>query len=245
MKLSTFLKPIISESEWQDAHDRLKRQEIVDWLASAKIRDYSIAIRENEFVINVENSVRLKADYLPLDDDNMCYLPYKFGEIRGSFIIIGNGREKLRSLKNGPTDVLDNYSVAGLWLENKSLEGIPISVNGKCDLSENLLTNWEGLPTRCEELLVNGNKITSFAGISKNWSGSYLFCDQIEKGVLELLDVKDLETVGFVAKPWFAPAGGQNKTAKEIINTHLAGAKDAFDMQSDFIDAGLADWVKK
>ena len=246
MKLSTIFKPIISESDWQDEHIRLTKQEITDWLASLKIRVYNITSIDGEFVINVENSVRLMANDLPLDDDDMCYLPYKFGHINGNFIIIGNGREKLRSLKNGPDTVDGNYVVAGLGLDNKGLEGITDKVNLQLDVRNNQLTSWEGLPSSCEQLLISGNKIVSFTGISKTWSGSLLLCDPIERGVLELLQVNGLETVKFASKfDGLHSAGGKGETAAEIINKHLMDSKDVFDMQSDFIDAGLADWVKK
>ena len=240
MKITEIFKEKLHESDWQEEHARLTIQEIKDWCASAGVREARLSKEGKEFIINNSGDVRLWADDLPLDDDNMCYLPHPFGEVEGNFIIIGNGREKLRSLKNGPIQVYGDYRVSNLGLE--TLEGMAGSVANECDLSHNRLKDWNGIPSQCGKLIIHDNKITSFTGISKNWlMGSELVCDPIEGGALELLKIEGLDAVSFkhnlmgtpVAKAW------------KIINMHLKGDRDPIDMQSDFIDADLTHWVRK
>jgi len=244
MKLSAIFKEKLNESDWSDEHTRLTIQEMKDWCASMKIRDARVAKEGNEFVISVTGDVRIRADDLPLDDDNMAYIPYQFGEVEGNFIIIGNGREKLRSLKNGPIQVYGDYRAAGLWLE--SLEGMAGSVGNACDLSMNRLKDWDGIPSQCGDLDIHGNKIESFTGISKNWlMGSSLKCDAIERGVLELLEVEGLDQVTFIHNMGGTSAAAEINKAQRIINSHLQGDRDVLDMQSDFIDADMASWVRK
>ena len=245
MKLSAIFKEKLNESDWSDEHARLTIQEIKDWCASMKIRDARITKEGKEFVINCTGDVRIRADDLPLDDDNMAYIPHQFGEVEGNFIIIGNGREKLRSLKNGPIQVYGNYSAANLWLE--SLEGMAGSVGNECNLSHNRLTNWDGIPSQCGTLKVIGNRITSFKGISKNWlMGSELEVDgEVCGSALELLEIEGLESVTFNRLSRGNKTHDELDTATEIIQRHLQGDRDPIDMQSDFIDADLMDWVKK
>ena len=244
MKLSAIFKHTLNESDWGDEHDRLTKQEIEDWCASVKLRNIRVEKEGKNFVINCQEDVRIRANDLPLDDDNMCYLPYQFGEVNGNFIIITNGREKLRSLKNGPITVYGRYSVPGLGIE--SLEGMAGSVQDRCDVSGNQLKDWDGIPSQCGELIIHGNKITTFTGISKNWiMGSVLQCDPIERGVLELLQVEGLEQVKFVHNYGGTSAATEINKAQQIINDHLQGDRDVLDMQSDFIDADMTDWVRK
>ena len=244
MKLSNIFKEKLNESDWQSEHARLTIQEIKDWCASMGIREARLAKEGKEFVINTTGDVRIRADDLPLDDDNMAYIPYPFGEVEGNFIIIGNGREKLRSLKNGPIQVYGDYRAANLGLEN--LEGMAGSVANECDLSHNRLKDWNGIPSQCGKLTIHDNKITSFTGISKQWlMGSELVCDPIEGGVLELLEVEGLEEVSFKHNMSGTSAGAEIAKAWRLINTHLQGDRDPIDMQSDFIDADLTHWVRK
>ena len=245
MKLSAIFKEKLNESDWSDEHTRLTLQEMKDWCASMKIRDARVAKEGNEFVISVTGDVRIRADDLPLDDDNMAYIPYPFGEVEGNFIIIGNGREKLRSLKNGPIQVYGNYSAVNLGLE--SLEGMAGTVGNECNLSHNRLTDWDGIPSQCGTLKVFGNRITSFKGISKNWlMGSELEVDgEVCGSVLELLDIEGLETVIFNRLSRGNNTSDELDTATDIIQKHLQGDRDPIDMQSDFIDADLTHWIKK
>lgn len=244
MKLSALFEQKLKESDWHDEHDRLTKQEIEDWCRNNSIRNISVVKEGQDFVINCHEDVRIRANNLPLDDDNMCYFPYQFGEVNGNFIVSTNGREKLRSLKNGPITVYGKYIVPGLGIE--SLEGMAGSVQDRCDLSDNQLKDWDGIPSQCGELVINGNKITSFKGISKHWvMGNALRCDPIDKGVLELLEIEGLDQVIFVHNYSGTSIAREINKAQQMINSHLQGERDVFDMQSDFIDAGMADWVKK
>jgi hypothetical protein len=244
MKLSAIFKEKLNESDWSDEHARLTIQEMKDWCKDMKIQDARVAKEGKEFVINVTGDVRIRADDLPLDDDNMAYIPYQFGEVEGNFIIIGNGREKLRSLKNGPFQVYGYYSAANLGLE--SLDGMAGSVGNQCNLSHNRLTSWDGIPSQCGTLSIFDNRITSFKGISKNWlMGNELEVDgQVCGCALELLDIEGLETVTFNSSSMGNKNQDELDTVAEILERHLQGDRNPIDMQSDFIDADLTDWIK-
>ena len=75
--------------------------------------------------------------------------------------------------------------------------------------------------------------------------GSSLKCDVIERGVLELLEVEGLDQVEFIHNMGGTSAAAEINNAQRMINDHLQGERDAIDMQSDFIDADMADWVRK
>lgn len=239
MKLSTLFKNTLNESDTPDEAESLKKK-IEDWCKSMKMHGYQVVKEGKDYVINVNGNVRIYANDLPLDDDNMSYFPYQMGEINGDFVIVGNGREKFHSLKNGPITVYGKYIAAYLHLE--SLEGMASTVSERCDLSNNRLTSWDGIPSMCGDLVIHVNKITSFKGISKNLTmGSYLKCDPMNGGVLELLKVEGLDQVELATwKKHDLPMA----KAEEIINKHLQGDRDILDMQSDFIDADLAHLLK-
>ena len=257
MKLTKIFKDAIKEpfkqptqeiketsGDWDQEHERLSKQEIEDWCKKFNIRNYTLSRDGKEFVIDVNGDVKIRADDLPLDDDNMCYFPHRFGEINGNFIIQTNGREKMKSLKNGPYMVGVDYVARNLWLE--SLEGGPGSVGNSFDISSNQLTSWKGIPSQCGCLVANDNKITSFTGISREWiMGSEFVCDPLEGGVLELLEIEGLDDVKFKHNFAGTSAALEVNKAQRIINHHLNSDRDPIDMQSDFIDAGMKDWVRK
>lgn len=244
MKLSALFEQKLKESDWHDEHHRLTVQVMDDWCHKMRLQNCRVSKEGNELVINCTGNVRIIADDLDFDDDNMVFLPYKFGEVEGDFSIAAGKFTKMRNLKNGPYQVYGNYKASGLWLE--SLDGAPGSVGNTFDVSSNQLKDWDGIPSQCGDLVINGNKITSFKGISKHWvMGSSLRCDAIEKGVLELLDVEGLDQVTFVHDYAGTSIAAEIDKAQRMINDHLQGERDVFDMQSDFIDAGMADWVKK
>ena len=244
MKLSAIFKQTLNESDWADEHDRLTKQAIQDWCKQARIRNYSLSKDGNDYVIDANEDVRLYANDLPLDDDNKCYLPYRFGEVNGNFIILTNNREKLASLKNGPYMVNGNYVARHLQLE--TLEGGPSSVNNEFDVSNNQLKSWDGIPSQCGRLIIHHNKIPSFTGISKHWTmGSELSCDAIDRGVLELLEIEGLDDVLFRHDFGGTSAAAEVDKANRIINHHLKGDRDVFDLQSDLLDADLGEWIKR
>ena len=243
MKLSNIFKQTLNESGWSDEHDRLTKQEIEDWCKKAKIRDAQIVKEGKEFVINVLDRMQILTSDLPTKDGNL-YFPYQFGEINGDFKIVSNSSGTFKSLKNGPISVYGTYSAPNLGIE--SLDGMAGVVLDSCNLSNNKLSSWEGIPSQCGKLIIAKNKIESFTGISKHWvMGSELVCDPIERGVLELLEIEGLETVAFMHHLHGKPEASDISKAQNIINTHLQGDRDVIDMQSDFIDAGLEEWTKK
>ena len=244
MKLSAIFKERLNESDWQDEHARLTVQDMKDWCQKMRLQNVRVSKEGSDFVLNCTGNVRIIADDLDLDDDNMAFLPYKFGEVEGDFSIAPGKFTKMRNLKNCPYMVYGNFKASGLWLE--SLDGMPSSVGNECDISMNRLKDWNGIPSQCGHLKIQGNKIKTFTGISKNWTmGSELTCDAIERGVLELLDVEGLDTVKFIHNYGGTSVAAEVAKAQRIINSHLQGERDIFDLQSDFIEAGMPEWVKK
>lgn len=248
MKLQQIFKQTLNESDWQEEHNRLTIQAMKDWCQKMRLRDIRVSKEGNEFVLNCSGNVRIIADDLDYDDDNMVFLPYKFGEVEGDFSIAAGKFTKMRNLKNCPYMVYGNFKAAGLWLE--SLEGGPGSVSNIFDVSDNQLTNWDGFPSQVGEINAVGNKITSFKGIAYNVTmcNTVIADAQCRSGVLELFKIEGLEQVSFKARQ---PSQITNELAIEIekayhiINKHLQGDRDIIDVQSDFIDADLSDWVKR
>ena len=76
--------------------------------------------------------------------------------------------------------------------------------------------------------------------------GSELEVDgEVCGSVLELLDIEGLETVIFNRLSRGSKTHEELDVAVDIIQKHLRGDRDAIDMQSDFIDADMPDWVRK
>lgn len=248
MKLQQIFKQTLNESDWQEEHNRLTIQAMKDWCQKMRLRDVRVSKEGNEFVLNCSGNVRIIADDLDYDDDNMVFLPYKFGEVEGDFSIAAGKFTKMRNLKNCPYMVYGNFKAAGLWLE--SLEGGPGSVGNDFDVSDNQLKDWSGVPSQAGRIKIQNNKITSFKGVAREVT----MCNEIwvgtdcRSGVLELLQVEGLEHIEFVAEIATQFAKNEAKeivTAGRIIDKHLQGDRDAIDLQSDFIDADLHDWVKR
>ena len=244
MKLTAIFKQKLNESDWEKEHERLHIQEMKDWIQKMRIQNTRVVKEGNEWVIHGDSNVKIRADDLPLDDDNKCYLPFKFGEVNGDFAIIGNGREKMKSLENGPLSVYGNYKAANLWLDN--LKGMAGVVHNECDLSHNVLTDWSGIPSQCGKLIIHHNKIKSFTGISKEWvMGSSLVCDVIQSNLYELIEVEGLDEIDFEHDYAGTSFGPEVNKAERILNTCLQGSREAIDLQSDLFDEGLEDWTKK
>ena len=248
MKLSAIFNQTLNESDWQEEHERLLLQEIKDWCQKMRITNPRITKEGGEFVINCSSNVQILADELDYDDENLAFLPYKFGEVEGNFTIIPGKFTKLRSLKNGPYMVYGNYTARGLFLE--SLEGAPGSVSNIFDVGNNKLATWDNFPGQVGEIRVVGNNIPSFKGIKDHVQ----ICKEIvadvscRTGVFELFKIDWLEKVSFKAtgiSHITDDLAKEIEIAEAIINKHLQGDRDIIDVQSDFIDADLGSWVKR
>lgn len=250
MKLLNILKQQLNESDWASEHERLEKQTIEDWCVGSKIRNYRLEKDGREWVINVNGSVILYLDTLDIDDEGYAMIPYQFGEIEGSFTLV-NKNDKMRSLKNGPYQVYDDYSAINLGLT--SLEGAPGSVGNAFDVSLNKLTSWEGMPNQVGELRVAGNRIKTFTGISKyvKMCGELVFNpSEITSGALDLLKL-EIDSVAMTQVAYDKTKNGSAHADYtqliEIINSHIGdhGDKDAIELQSDLLDAGLDSWANK
>lgn len=248
MKLSALFEQKLKESDWQEEHARLTVQDMKDWCQKMRLQNCRVSKEGSEFVINCTGNVRILADDLDYDDDNMVFLPYKFGEVEGDFSIAPGKFTKMRNLKNGPYQVYGSYKASGLWLE--SLEGAPGSVANIFDVSSNQLKDWSGFPSQVGVINAVGNKMTSFKGIARDVTMCNEITADIEcrTNVLELFKIEGLEKVSFKAKAVSQVTdelAREIEIAQDIINKHLEGDRDIIDVQSDFIDADLVEWVKK
>ena len=116
-----------------------KRAQIIKWLDSFEIKNYTI---NDDLTIDVKGNVYLNYNSLT------CFPSFiKFNKVSGSFSCYNN---QLTSLKGCPTTVHGSFDCAKNQLT--ILEGCPTTVGGYFSCYNNQLTSLEGCPT-----IVDGN----------------------------------------------------------------------------------------
>jgi hypothetical protein len=104
--------------------------------------------------------------------------------INGTFDCSDN--KKITSLKGGPETVMSDYNAKSCSL--KDLEGAPEDlVNGRFNISGNLLESLEGSPKRVSSLDCSSNSLKTLKGCPEEIGGSYVECSNNDLYTLESL----------------------------------------------------------
>jgi hypothetical protein len=148
------------------------KEEIITWLDLMKIKNYTL---NPDLTVDVEGDVFL-------NDNNLITLPLQFGQIKGSFCIMGNG---LESLKGCPKKITGAFDCSNNNLT--SLEYFPQKIEASIYLHINLLTSLEGINIKevKGEFFCNKNYLTSLKYIPEIISGT---CNCSDNDLISLDD---------------------------------------------------------
>ena len=158
-----------------------KRAQIIKWLDSFEIKNYTI---NDDFTIDVNGDVDLSYSSLT------CFPSFiKFNEVNGYFDCTSN---KLTSLEGCPIKVGSSFYCSDNQLT--SLEGCPIKVSDSFSCSVNKLTSLEGCPlTVGGDFSCSRNQLTSLESCPTIVGGAF-YCYGNKKKFSEK-DVRSLCTV--------------------------------------------------
>lgn len=218
------------------------RDEIVEWL-----KDYYKAAYENGLVkINKDLTINYDGDIAILEEalgrrGTKYFIPVRFNEVTGSFMITSVGGIALDSLHGCPVFVGENLACSGIVL--KTLQGAPEVVGKSAMFSGNNIEDLTGCPRHVgRQLDLSRNKLTSLQNIHKIvdhiGDSIILFGNPIKSHILGLLRINKLQHA--------IVHSNQGRLAEtiSIINKHLRGDRNIHTCQEELIEAGLKEFAR-